>query len=134
MHSVLYFELALHFQNNCLVSNEKANTMLIFGVLRKTWLKLGICHSHEQTPTFSRTINVTVILILITCHVTAFISIVLEYKNKNWKVVFGSFFVTMSGLFNTISYLYFVCQKPKLLNFIDDLEKTVHESKCKNAI
>lgn len=101
--------------------------MKIFNMLRKNLLKMGIGHSQEQYPLQSRTINVIVILVLIISIITSFLSIIFEYKNLN--VAFGSFYVTMSGLLNIISYAYIVCQKAKLINLVDQLEETIQESK-----
>lgn len=106
--------------------------MIILSVLRRGLFKLGIGHSHEQCPFSTRNINLAVIWVFIICTATSFLSIVLEYRDL--KIVFGSFYVTMSGLLNIISYVHVVCQKPKLLNFIDELEQTVEESKIQNFI
>lgn len=70
-----------------------------------------------------------VILVFIICIATSFLSIVLDYRDM--KIVFGSFYVTMSGLLNIISYVCVVCQKSDLLRFIDELEETIEESKIR---
>lgn len=101
--------------------------MTILSFLRTNLRKMGICDGGEQNFMLSRAINAIVITVLVISTVTSFITSVISYPNLD--VVFGSFYTTLTGLLNLITYPWIVCNRHKVLQLIENIDKTIQKRK-----
>lgn len=102
--------------------------MKIFGVLKTSLQTMGIDehHCHKQNRLLSLAKNVFIVSLLSLASIFLTVNIFVE---SDLKAAFACFFVSLTCLLNIATYLYILSQKSELLNTIDELEKSMQESK-----
>lgn len=98
----------------------------IFSVLKCSLHEMGICYNNEQNPYFNLAKNVVVLTIFGVWLVLMFIATIVS---DNLSVKISCFFVFITCLFIITIYVYILCNKSKLFNLVDELEKSINESK-----
>lgn len=99
---------------------------MIFGVLKKSLLKVGIGHSDVSNSFESRTKNTIVLVIFTFCFICMF---KLLLVSSDLNEMFAGFFVSITCILNISTYSYILYKKSELYNSMDELEKSLHESK-----
>lgn len=97
----------------------------IFSVFKYSLIEMGIDYENSIR---SILINAGVFLVLIFWFLNLVTGIIVESNNLSLVII--CFFAAITSLFNITTYTYILCHKSKLLQLIDELETSIHGSKC----